>query len=85
MLPVPAGCEQCRNRGYHRRIGIFEIALPNRQIRDAIENAAAEDELRDLLRSNATQSLVTDGLLKVIDGATSLDEVRAMTWVPLPA
>lgn len=78
------GCDQCRNLGYHERIGVFEVALADRAIREAIEQGAPEDELRDLLRSNGTRSLLSDALLKVRDGDTTLEEVLSMTWVPLP-
>jgi type II secretory ATPase GspE/PulE/Tfp pilus assembly ATPase PilB-like protein/nucleotide-binding universal stress UspA family protein len=78
------GCAACRNLGYHERIGVFEVVLPNRAIREAIESGAAEEELRDLLRSNGTRSLLSDALLKVAEGVTTLDEVRGMTWVPFP-
>ena len=47
-------------------------------------SGAAEEELRDLLRTNGTRSLLADALAKVSDGVTTLDEVRSMTWVPLP-
>ncbi len=84
MLPTRGGCAKCRNLGYYDRIGVFEVALPNRAIREAIEHGAAEDELRDLLRSNDTRSLLADGLIKVRDGITTLEEIRSMTWVSLP-
>jgi type II secretory ATPase GspE/PulE/Tfp pilus assembly ATPase PilB-like protein/nucleotide-binding universal stress UspA family protein len=89
-LPPPAtlsgagGCDKCRNLGYHERVGVFEVALPNRAVREAIEQGAAEEELRDLLRTNGTRSLSADALTKVSEGVTTLDEARSMTWVPLP-
>ncbi|HEV3137550.1 MAG TPA: ATPase, T2SS/T4P/T4SS family [Pirellulales bacterium] len=83
-LPMPGGCEKCRKLGYHERVGVFEVALPNRAIREAIERGAAEEELRDLLRTNGTRSLLSDGLVKVSEGVTALDDVRSMTWVAMP-
>ena len=80
-LPKPVGCSRCRNVGYRERVGIFEVVLPNRAIREAIEGGAAEDELRDLLRSHETRSLLADAFTKVRDGITSLEEARSMTWV----
>ncbi len=80
-LPKPVGCSRCRNVGYRERVGIFEVVLPNRAIREAIEGGAAEDKLRDLLRSHGTCSLLADAFTKVRDGITSLEEARSMTWV----
>jgi general secretion pathway protein E len=84
VLPTAGGCEKCRNLGYHERVGVFEVALPNRAIRESIERGAAEEELRDLLRTNGTRSLLSAALVKVSEGVTTLDEVRSMTWVSLP-
>ncbi len=84
MLRAPGGCKKCRNTGYRGRIGIFEVVLPDREIREAIGNGESEDDLRDLLRSRGTRSLLCDVLAKAYDGITTLDEVRAMTWVSLP-
>jgi type II secretory ATPase GspE/PulE/Tfp pilus assembly ATPase PilB-like protein len=78
------GCDKCRQTGYHERIGVFEVALPTREIRAAIENGVAEEELRDLLRSSGTISLRADALTKVRDGITTLDEVNTMIWGRLP-
>jgi type II secretory ATPase GspE/PulE/Tfp pilus assembly ATPase PilB-like protein len=84
-LGKPTGCPQCRNLGYFERIGVFEVVVPNRAIRQAIESGAPEDELRDLLRSAGTRSLAADSLVKVRDGTTTLEEARSMTWVKFPA
>ena len=43
---VAGGCENCRHRGYLERVGIFEVVIPNRAIREAIEAGAPEHELR---------------------------------------
>jgi type II secretory ATPase GspE/PulE/Tfp pilus assembly ATPase PilB-like protein len=51
---------------------------------DGIENGAPEDELRDLIRAQGTGGLLADGLSKVCEGVTTLQEVRSMTWVPFP-
>lgn len=80
-LPSPQGCRTCRSLGYFERVGIFEVALPTAAIREAIERGAPEDELRQMIRSHGTRSLLADGLAKVRDGITTLDEVRSMTWV----
>jgi type IV pilus assembly protein PilB len=80
-LAAPGGCKKCRNTGYRERIGIFEVVLPDRDIRAAIERGESEDDLRDLLRSQGTRSLQADALEKVRQLVTTLDEVRSMTWV----
>lgn len=83
-LPVAGGCARCRQTGYFERVGVFEVVVPDRAIRDAFEQGASENELRDLLRSRGTQSLMADALAKVRDGVTSLDEAHGMSWVSFP-
>jgi type II secretory ATPase GspE/PulE/Tfp pilus assembly ATPase PilB-like protein len=80
MLPRAVGCSECHERGYHERIGVFEVVICNRAIRDAIAQGESEEDLRDLIRSEGTYSLLADGLLKVACGQTTLDEVNTMTW-----
>ena len=48
---IASGCENCRHRGYLERVGIFEVVIPNRAIREAIEQGAPEHELRNLIRA----------------------------------
>jgi type IV pilus assembly protein PilB len=84
VLATAGGCRKCRNTGYHERIGVFEVVLPDRAIREAIEHGAAEDDLRDLVRAGGTRSLLADALAKARQGVTTLDEVRAMTWISFP-
>ncbi len=83
-VPVAGGCPKCRNTGFYERVGIFEVVLPDREIREAIEHGEGEGDLRDMLRSRGTRSLAADALLKVRDGVSTFDEVRAMTWVAFP-
>lgn len=88
-LPPPdtlfqaVGCAQCHHRGYQGRIGVFEVALMNPPLRQLVEAGGSEAELRDVLRTHGTTSLLSDGLKKVAEGVTSLDEVRGMTWISL--
>lgn len=77
--PLSVGCDRCRHTGYQDRIGIFEVAPITPVVIAAIEDAKSETELRQLLRNNGVQSLASDALTKVIDGVTTLEEVRQMS------
>lgn len=72
------GCARCQGTGYYERIGIYEVALPNALIVDAIAAGAAEDDLRRMIRSQGTMSLQGDALDKVRSGITSFDEYRSL-------
>jgi type II secretory ATPase GspE/PulE/Tfp pilus assembly ATPase PilB-like protein len=75
------GCDDCRNIGYRGRVGAFEVAVANHAFIEAVDREAPEDELRRLIRSTGTPSLINDGLKKAIDGMTTVEEVQQMRWM----
>jgi type II secretory ATPase GspE/PulE/Tfp pilus assembly ATPase PilB-like protein len=72
------GCKHCRGTGYLERIGVFEIVIVTPDLTAAIENGISERELRDLLHNRGVKNLAKDGLHKVREGFTTLEEVQAM-------
>ena len=71
----PVGCPSCY-QGYSGRIALHEVMLLNQDIRDAIVNNAPKEKIRDLIyQSGNTTSILDDGLIKVINGLTSFEEV----------
>lgn len=72
------GCDRCRQTGYRDRIGLFETAATTGPLADAILAGQSEGEINKVLRSLGSPSLTADGMRKVIDGLTTLDEVQRM-------
>ena len=70
----PKGCDKCHD-GYKGRIAIHEVLLLNQNVKDAITNNIAREELRDLVYDNGTITMLQDGLTKVINGDTTFDEL----------
>lgn len=73
------GCDQCNHTGYSGRIGVYEI-LPMTEGIEAltIEHATANQ----ILEKSTAEGMITmkqDGILKVLSGATTLDEVLRET------
>ena len=68
------GCEECHH-GYKGRIPIHEVLLINTLIRDAITENMRKDELRELVYSQDVASLLQDGLQKVEEGKTTVEEL----------
>lgn len=68
------GCEECKN-GYNGRIAIHEVLLINQDIKDAISSNMKKDELRHLVYNSDVISLLQDGINKVLDGQTTLEEL----------
>jgi type IV pilus assembly protein PilB len=70
------GCEICQNIGFKGRIGIYEILVMNAEIEKLVlSNKVSEYDMRDIGAKNGMISMVQDGLLKALDGITSVDEV----------
>lgn len=71
---VANGCEKCSN-GYAGRIAIHEVLLFDQTIRDAISNGIRRDKLRELVYQSDVNTLLEDGLEKVVNGLTTVEEV----------
>jgi len=68
------GCPECSN-GYRGRIAIHEVLVINQEIRDAIANNIRKESLRKLVYTSHVTTLLQDGLIKVINGNTTIEEV----------
>lgn len=75
----PKGCPHCTLTGYRGRKGIFEIVDMTQPIRDLISNMATEKEIFDEARKHGYILMSEDGLIKVLKGLTTMEEVWAAT------
>ena len=71
------GCDQCHHSGYFDRIAIFEILLFEDEIKDLIVRDKSTLEIRDEALKHGYRPLVTQGIERVIDGTTTLDELNS--------
>ncbi len=70
------GCKYCNNTGFYERIGIFEILDITDEIRELIVQGASNMEIRSKALELGYRPLVVDGMRKVLDGITTLDELN---------
>ena len=71
-----AGCDACQGIGYKGRIGIYEVMAMNEEMEKLIlSGQASEYDMRDNAKKNGMITMVQDGILKALDGITSIDEV----------
>lgn len=70
------GCEHCNNSGYYDRIGIFEILIIDDSIRELITNDASTLKIKEEALKGTYKPLVIDGLNKVLNGITTLQELN---------
>ncbi len=73
------GCNECLNTGYAGRSGIYELLRITREIRKQINISADSAILTDIARSQGLRLLRDDGLAKVRDGITTIEEVLRVT------
>jgi general secretion pathway protein E len=76
---VPGGCDLCNQTGYNGRISIIEMLLINDDIRKLILEHADASTLAAAAMSQGMKTMYLDGLQKVVQGVTSLEEILRVT------
>ncbi|TWI74336.1 type II secretory ATPase GspE/PulE/Tfp pilus assembly ATPase PilB-like protein [Desulfobotulus alkaliphilus] len=71
-----AGCPECSNTGYRGRLGIHELLLGSAKIKQLIKRAAPTEEIFLQGASEGMTTLMQDGIAKVFQGLTDIEEVR---------
>ena len=72
----PQGCVQCNGTGFKGRIGIYEIIKNDPDLEKFIAASPGHAEILEFLRQKDFVSMFQDGILKVLEGITSLEEVE---------
>jgi type IV pilus assembly protein PilB len=73
------GCDRCNNTGYRGRVGLYEVMEISEDLRELILVGASALELRRKAIDEGMITLRRSGLLKVVDGITSIEEVARET------
>jgi type IV pilus assembly protein PilB len=76
-----AGCDACRRSGYVGRAGIFELMVIDDGFRDMIHTDTSVSNMRRAFRDSGRDTLFDDGIKKVIQGTTTIEEVLRVTEV----
>ncbi len=72
----PVGCAKCNNTGYFDRIAIFEVLVINETLKELITNGKSSLEIRRKAIEEGFEPMVVDGIRKVVNGITTLDELN---------
>jgi len=78
-VKTAVGCDRCRNTGYQGRLGIFEIMDIDDEIRDLIFARATGQRIKEAALAKGMKTLRKDGLLKVLRGLTTAEEIMRVT------
>ena len=73
------GCAVCYGSGYVGRVGIFEVLVVDEEIRQAIVDKKDSASIRAIAVKNGMRTMLDDGLNKVKNGITTLEEVVTAT------
>jgi type IV pilus assembly protein PilB len=74
-----AGCRRCFETGYSGRMGIFEILIPNEEIKELISRKVSVSVLNEAAVRAGMRTLREDGALKVKEGVTTVAELLRVT------
>jgi len=70
-----AGCKVCGGTGYSGRLGIFEVLEMSDKIKELILKHASSDEITKAARAEGMITMMENGMEKVFNGVTTLEEV----------
>lgn len=75
----PVGCDSCRGKGFKGRVGVYEVMPVTEEMQRVIMENGTEIDIQNMAYKQGMVDLRHAGLLKVMQGLTSLEEVLANT------
>ncbi len=75
----PKGCKKCNNKGYTGRMGLFEVLSMTDKLAEVINRNPTEQEIVKVAKEQGMITMEQDGILKVLKGLTSLEEVMKLS------
>ena len=75
------GCDECRGSGYAGRVGIYELMVIEERFREMINKDPSVGSMRRAFRESGHKTLFDDGIRKVKEGLTTIEEVLRVTEV----
>lgn len=77
----PVGCSVCNNTGFKGRIGVFEAVVIDSEMDALLRTSPSEHEIQALQHKKEILTMVEDGIMKVLTGITSLDELNRVVLI----
>jgi len=75
-----SGCTECRGTGYRGRTAIHEVLIVDDNLRKLIVRNSSDFEIERAAREAGMMTLYEDGILKVVEGITSMEEVNRVAF-----
>jgi type IV pilus assembly protein PilB len=73
------GCPKCGGTGTKGRIGIFEVLFIGDDVVNLLGDRVEEEELRKVAKKQGMLTMKQDGVVKVLQGVTTLEEIERVT------
>lgn len=78
MLSRGRGCDHCNQTGLKGRVALHELLRGSDEFRNLIQNRAKTAEMISLAKKAGMITLIQDGILKVLAGMTTYEQVRTV-------
>jgi type IV pilus assembly protein PilB len=75
------GCMKCKDTGFAGRVGLFELLLVNNEVKNMITAKQSANEIKTVAIKSGMRTLIDDGMQKVRNGITTVEEVLRVTEV----
>ena len=81
QIYYPQKCKECNMTGYKDRIGVYEIFVIDPEMEKLIITSPSITDIKNFAIKKGMVTMLQDGLLKVVEGLTSVDEVLRVIGV----
>ena len=75
----PGGCEQCQGTGYRGQMAVIEVLVMSDALRRMVLARAEAREIHRVAVEEGMRTMYQDGLIKALDGTTTIEEVLRVT------
>ena len=73
------GCKKCRMQGYTGRVALFEILEMTKELSEIVLKEPSENNFQKEAKRQGMVTMAQDGIIKVLNGVTSIEEVMRVT------
>jgi type II secretory ATPase GspE/PulE/Tfp pilus assembly ATPase PilB-like protein/DNA-binding response OmpR family regulator len=69
------GCKHCNNSGYRGRLGLYEVLIPDEELKHLMTSNGSIRDITQMAKSKGMRTLLDDARDKVAQGVTTLEEI----------
>lgn len=77
--PLPTyhgkGCKHCNNSGYRGRVGLYEVLIPDEELKHLMTSNGSIRDITQMAKSKGMKTLLDDAREKVAKGVTTMEEI----------